>query len=117
MIISVQACECYGVCTPWTVSHYNERFGLSVKDNDKRVALIRLRDIIYSGVRPTLRESGFSAESIEELVKEGLILLNGKASGDGSDGYVVEEILPAGHAFISQHRAFHDERNLPPVPV
>jgi hypothetical protein len=36
-------------------------------------------------------------------------------SGDESDRNVIEEILPAGHAFISQHRAFHYERNLPPV--
>ena len=93
------------------------KLGLLMKDNDKRVALIRLRDIIYSGVRPTLRECGFSAENVEELVKEGLILPRGKMSGDKSDRYVIEEILPAGHAFISQHRAFHDQRNLPPVPV
>jgi len=88
-----------------------------MKDNDKRIALIRLRDIIYSGVRPTVRESGFSAENIEELVKEGLILPGGKMSGAESNGYVIEEILPAGHAFISEHRAFHHERNLPPVPA
>ena len=77
-----------------------------MKDNDKRIALIRLRDMIYSGVRPTVWESGFSAENVEELVKEGLILLNGKMSGDESDTNVIEEILPAGHAFISQHRMF-----------
>jgi hypothetical protein len=77
-----------------------------MKDNDKRIALIRLRDIIYSGVRPTVWESGFSAENVEELVKEGLILLNGKMSGDESDRNVIEEILPAGHAFIFQHRTF-----------
>jgi len=92
-------------------------FGLLMKDNDKRVALIRLRDIIYSGVRPTVRESGFSAENVEELVKEGLILPGGKMSGDESDRYVIEGILPAGHAFISQHRTFHDERNLRGVPA
>jgi hypothetical protein len=88
-----------------------------MKDGNKRVALIRLRDIIYSGIRPTVCESGFSAENIEELVKEGLILLNGKMSGDESGRNVIDEILPAGHAFISKHRAFHDERNLPPVPA
>jgi hypothetical protein len=93
------------------------KLGLLMKDNDKRVALIRLRDIIYSGVRPTLRECGFSTENVEELVKEGLILPSGKISGGESNRYVIEEILPAGHAFISQHRAFHDQRNLPPVPV
>ena len=93
------------------------KFGLLMKDNDKRVALIRLRDIIYSGVRPTVRECGFSAENVEELVKEGLILPSGKMSGGESDRYVIEEILPAGHAFISQHRTFHDERNLPSGPA
>jgi hypothetical protein len=93
------------------------KYGLLMKDNDKRVALIRLRDIIYSGVRPTVRESGFSAENVEELAKEGLILPSRKMSGDKSDRYVIEEILPAGHAFISQHHTFHDEHNLPPVPA
>jgi hypothetical protein len=88
-----------------------------MKDNDKRVALIRLRDTIYSGVRPTVRECGFSAENVEELVKEGLILPGGKMSGAESNRYVIEEILPAGHAFISQHRMFYHELNLPPVPA
>jgi hypothetical protein len=88
-----------------------------MNDNDKRVALIRLRDIIYSGVRPTVRESGFSAKNVEELAKEGLILPGGKTFGDEPDRYVIEEISPAGHAFISQHRAFHDPRDLPAVPA
>jgi hypothetical protein len=91
-------------------------FGLPMKDKDKRIALIRLRDIIYSGVRPTVRECGFSAQNVEELVKEGLILPSGKISGDESNRNVIEEILPAGHAFISQHRTFPDERNLSLVP-
>jgi hypothetical protein len=86
-----------------------------MKDNDKRIALIRLRDIIYSGVRPTVRECGFSAENVEELAKEGLILPGGKMSGAESDRYVIEEILPAGHAFISQHHGLHDQRNPPTV--
>ncbi len=88
-----------------------------MKDNDKRVALIRLRDIIYSGVRPTVRESGFSMANVEELAKEGLILPNGKLSGDEPDTYVIDEILPAGHAFILEHHALHDPRNVPPVPL
>ncbi|HEV2328615.1 MAG TPA: hypothetical protein VGY56_07500 [Verrucomicrobiae bacterium] len=86
-----------------------------MKDNDKRVALIRLRDIIYSGVRPTMRECGFSAENVEELVKEGLILPSGKMSGEESDRCVIEEVSPAGHAFILRHHTFYDPRNLPPV--
>ena len=93
------------------------KLGLLMTDNDKRVVLIRLRDIIYSGVRPTVRECGFSAENVEELVKEGLILPSGKMSGDEYDRNVIEEILPAGHTFISQHRTFHDQRNPPPVPA
>jgi hypothetical protein len=93
------------------------KFGLLMNDNDKRVVFIRLRDIIYSGVRPTLRECGFSPENVEELAKEGLILPRGKMFGDESDRYVIEEILPAGHAFISQHGALHDQSNLPPLPT
>jgi len=42
-------------------------------DNEKLVALIRLRDLLYSGVQPTLRECGFSAEIIQGLVKEQLV--------------------------------------------
>jgi hypothetical protein len=30
---------------------------------------------------------------------------------------VIEEVLPAGHVFISQHYALHDPRPLPPVPA
>jgi len=88
-----------------------------MKDNDKRVALIRLRDIIYSGVRPTVRECGFSAENVQELDKEGLIQSRDKHSGDDSDGYVIEEILPAGHSFISKPHALGDRHNLTPVPA
>jgi hypothetical protein len=86
-----------------------------MKDNDKRVALIRLRDIIYSGVRPTMRQCGFSAEIVQELAKEGLIQSVDKHSGDDPDRYVIEEILPAGHFFISQQHAFRDQHNLQPV--
>jgi len=76
---------------------------LPMKDNDKRRALIRLRDIIYSGVRPTVRECGFSSENIQELTQEGLIQSQNKTYSDEPDGYVIEEILPAGHDFILQH--------------
>jgi hypothetical protein len=86
-----------------------------MKDNDKRVALIRLRDIIYSGVRPTVRECGFSIENVQELSKEGFIRSREKMSSDEPGRNVIEEILPAGHAFISHH-ALHDQRNLPPWP-
>jgi len=76
-----------------------------MKDNDKRVALIRLRDIIYSGVRPTMRQCGFSAEIVQELAKDLFIQSGDKQFGDDPDRYVIEEILPAGHFFISQQHA------------
>ena len=74
-----------------------------MKDNDKRRALIRLRDIIYSGVRPTVRECGFSSENIQELTQEGLIQSQDKTHCEEPDGYVIKKILPAGHAFILEH--------------
>ncbi len=83
-----------------------------MKDKDKQVALIRLRDMLYSGVRPTVRQCGFSAEIIHELVKERLIQLGDKKFGDDPDRYVIEEILPAGHSFISQQHAPSDRGSL-----
>jgi hypothetical protein len=80
-------------------------------DNDKLVALIRLRDILYFGVRPTLRECGFSAAIIQELVKEQLVKLSDQKFGKDPDRCVIEEILPAGHAFISQQHALRDRHN------
>jgi hypothetical protein len=80
-------------------------------DNDKLVTLIRLRDLLYFGVRPTLRESGFSAEIVQGLVKEQLVKLGDKQFGDDPDRYVIEEILPAGYSFISQQHALRDRRN------
>jgi hypothetical protein len=88
-----------------------------MKDNDKRVALIRLRDVIYSGVRPTVRESGLSAENVQELAKEGLIHPGEKMFSDNPGRCVIEEILPAGHIFISEHHALHDRHILSPVPA
>jgi hypothetical protein len=66
-------------------------------------------------VRPTTRECGFSAEIVQELVKEGLIQSLDKHSGDDPDRYVIEEILPAGHSFISQQHALRNQYNLAPV--
>jgi hypothetical protein len=86
-----------------------------MKDNDKLVTLIRLRDIIYSGVRPTMRQCGFPVATIRELAKEHLILSGDTHSGDDPDRYVIEEILPAGHSFISQQHALRDRRNLSTV--
>ena len=83
-----------------------------MKDKDKLVALIRLRDMLFFGVRPTLRQYGFPAEIVQALFKERLIQLGDKKFGDDPDRYVIEEILPAGHAFISQQHALRDRRNL-----
>ena len=80
--------------------------------NDKLVALIRLRDLLYSGVRPTLRECGFSAESIQGLVKEQLVKSGDQNPGNHADRCVIEEILPAGHAYISQQHALRDRHNV-----
>jgi hypothetical protein len=82
-----------------------------MKDNDKLVALIRLRDMIYFGVRPTLRQSGFPPEILQELAKERLLQLGDRKFGDDPDRFVIEEILPAGHAFIAQQRALRDRLN------
>jgi hypothetical protein len=84
-----------------------------MKDNDKLVALIRLRDIIYSGVHPTMRQCGFSAAIIQELGKEQLIQSADKQFGDDPDRVVIAEILPAGHSFILQQRSLLDRRELP----
>jgi len=83
-----------------------------MKDKDKLVALIRLRDMLYFGVRPTVRECGFSAEIVQELFKEQLIRLGDKKFGDDPDRFVIEEILQAGHSFISQQHTLRDRRNL-----
>ena len=84
-----------------------------MKDKDKLVALIRLRDMVYFGVRPTLRQCGFPPETIQELVKDGLIQLGDRKFGDDPDRFVIEEILPAGLSFISQQHALKDRRNSP----
>jgi hypothetical protein len=81
------------------------RSGGPMKDKDKLVTLIRLRDMVYFGVRPTLRQCGFPPEIVQELVKEGMIQLGDKKFGDDSDRYVIEEILPAGLSFILKQRA------------
>jgi hypothetical protein len=76
-----------------------------MKDQDKIVTLIRLRDMLYFGVQPTLRQCGFAPEIVQELAKEGLIQLGDKKSGDDLDRYVIEKILPAGLSSISQQKA------------
>jgi hypothetical protein len=80
-------------------------------DNEKLVALIRLRDLMYSGVRPTLRECGFSAEIIQGLVKEQLVKSGDQNPGNYTDRCVIEEILPAGHSFIAQQHALRERHN------
>ncbi len=79
--------------------------------NDKLVTLIRLRDILYFGVRPTLAECGFSADIVQGLVKEQLVKLSDQKFGKDPDRCVIEEILPAGHAFIAQQHAIRDRHN------
>jgi len=84
------------------------RSGGPMKDKDKLVALIRLRDMLYFGVRPTLRQCGFPPETVQELANEGLIQLGDRKFGDDPDRYAIEEILPAGLAFILQQHALRD---------
>ncbi len=79
-----------------------------MNDKDKRVALIRLRDLLYFGVRPTLRQCGFPLEVIQELSKERLIQLEDKKFGDELDRYCIEAISPAGVSHIAQQHALCD---------
>ena len=81
-------------------------------DNDKVITLIRLRDLLYVGVQPTLRECGFSAEIVQGLVKEQMVRLGANQFGADPDRCIIEEILPAGHVFISQQHAIRDRHNL-----
>jgi hypothetical protein len=81
-------------------------------DNEKLVALIRLRDLLYSGVQPTLRECGFSAEIIQGLVKEQFVKSGDQNPGNYADRCVIEEILPAGYSFIAQQHALRDRHNV-----
>lgn len=73
-----------------------------MNDKDKLVALIRLRDLLYFGVRPTLRQCGFALEVIQELNKERLIQLDDKKFGTELDRYSIGAILPAGLSYIAQ---------------
>jgi hypothetical protein len=79
-----------------------------MEDKDKLVALIRLRDMLYFGVRPTLRQCRCPPEIVQALTKEQLIQLGDKKFGDALDRYVVEELSPAGVAFILQQKALRD---------
>ena len=82
-----------------------------MNDKDKLVALIRLRDMLYFGVRPTLRQCGFPQEVVRELAKEGLIQVADKKFGENPDRYVIEEISPAGRSFIAQQHALRERLN------
>ena len=82
-----------------------------MKEREKLVALIRLRDTLYFGVRPTLRQCGFPLEVIQELAKERLIQLGDKKFGDVLDRYSIEAISLAGHSFIAQQKALRDRLN------
>lgn len=79
--------------------------GAPMNDKDKWVALIRLRDVLYFGVRPTLRQCGFSLAVIEELNKERLIELVDKKFGDDLDRYSIVAISPEGLCYIAQQHA------------
>ena len=76
-----------------------------MKDQDKLVALIRLRDMLYFGVKPTLRQCGLAPGIVQELTNEQMIQVGDKRSGDDLDRSVIEAILPAGIAFILQQKA------------
>ena len=82
-----------------------------MRDKDKLLALIRLRDMLYFGVRPTLRQCGFPPETVQELANEGVIRLRDKKFGDDPDRYVIDEILPAGLSFILQQKSLRDRLN------
>ena len=75
-------------------------------DKDTFITLVRLRDMLYFGVRPTLRQCGFAPEIVQDLVNRGLIRVGDKQFGDEPDRYEIEAILPAGVAFISHQDAF-----------
>lgn len=76
-----------------------------MRDKDKLVALIRPRDMLYFGVRPTLRQCGFPADIVQELVKDGVFTVGRREVRDDLDRYFIEAILPVGISFISQQRA------------
>ena len=76
-------------------------------DKDKFVAVVRLRDMVYFGVRPTLRQCGFAPEVVKALFKEGFIELGDRKFGDDLDRYVIEGISRAGASFILQQKASH----------
>ncbi len=76
-----------------------------MNDRDKFVALIRLRDLLYFGVQPTVRQCGFPPEIVQALANERLIQVGDRKSGDDLDRYVIEAILPAGASFIAQQKA------------
>ncbi len=79
---------------------------------DKFVALVRLRDMLYFGVPPTLRQCGFPTTVVRELAKEQLIGVRDNRVGDELDRYVIERILPAGHSFISEQKASRERINI-----
>ncbi len=79
-------------------------------DPDKLVILIRLRDMLYFGVKPTWRQCGFPPEIVGDLAKQGLIQVGDNKFGDDLDRYVIEAILPGGIAFIAQQKAIRAGR-------
>jgi hypothetical protein len=81
-----------------------------MNDKDKLITLIRLRDMVYFGVRPTLRQCGFPTSIVQQLAKEGLIQLGDRKCGDDLDRYVIEALLPAAVSFITEQKALQINR-------
>ena len=80
-------------------------------DKDKFVTLVRLRDMVYFGVQPTLRQCGFPPEIVKALAKEGLLQIGDKKFGDELDRYFIEGIPRAGASFIMQQKALREQLN------
>ncbi len=74
-------------------------------DREKFITLIRLRDMMYFGVQPTVRQCGYGPEVLQDLAKQGLIRVADRKCGDALDRYVIEGILPAGNSFITEQKA------------
>ena len=66
--------------------------------------------MLYSGVGPTVRQCGLSAELVQELVRERLIHGGDQKSDNDPDRYVMGEILPAERSYLSQPYAFRERR-------
>lgn len=87
-------------------------------DEQQFGALNQLLRLMNLGLKPTIRESGLSAETLSTLKKKGFIVLYddvSKIGADEIDRYGVAEITSAGIAWLSNHNAKleHSVRNPP----